>query len=372
MQQQFSRSLTKCKSSPNIIPEKPRQLARTQSYAGRSLDKLGCESYLISDNSRDISDVVSYVPVLDRLTCEYLVPEAEKIMIKSKSMDLLHLVGNTVEKLEFDSSALSEMLPNTMSYADLSRFMSSPQYHVRIRGQTPSFEKILNEFKKSLKNSSCVHAPIDLTDFFKRDAELIQLREEIANPSPPEIRLNASPRSQKLALKSLERRNSIDLQRSQEEFQTIQKSIRQEQPEYKKKVQAKHAVFAQKTETSIKIFNLRQETYVKVAKNAQEKENKKQSTQIHASPKNKKLAKRSEERYQKRMQALKEARAKREAENYADHLEECNFTQKHAHKTPSYMSNTLSFMKEKDVHIRTPPSSPKTPQRSPQEKKSPI
>ncbi|OHT11212.1 hypothetical protein TRFO_01152 [Tritrichomonas foetus] len=160
-------------------------------------------SFLISNNSRLISDIVSNIPVLDRLTCDQLVPEARTILQKSHTCHLFQLNPESkVEELNFPSSVLKEILPNTASYADLTKYMKSPQHRIRIRGQIPSFEKsLLNLTLRKHKKSKATSSTIDLTDFFRRDQELLDRRESFAVQKPEKAISYMSPNSKRIIRK---------------------------------------------------------------------------------------------------------------------------------------------------------------------------
>ncbi|KAK8889183.1 hypothetical protein M9Y10_033928 [Tritrichomonas musculus] len=163
------------------------------------------ESYLISNNSKILSNMVSNISVLDRLTCDYLIPEARKCLRRSKSFSDLGS-DDHIQELRFSSSILSEIFPNTISFSELMQYMMSPQHKVRIRGQIPSFEKIvaqLNYSKKLHKNKS-----IDLTDFFKRDEELLEKKKRLANPKPPRVPKFTNESSKKI-IKNAEKKKEL-------------------------------------------------------------------------------------------------------------------------------------------------------------------
>lgn len=154
-------------------------------------------SYLISNNSKLISEGVSYIPVLDRLTCDYLVPEAHNVLRKTKSLSCFPTENKPVQDLQFESTMLSAILPNTVSYMDLTTFMKSPQHRIRRRGQTPSFEKALQLYINIPQRK--YHGPFDLEEFYRRDQELIHKKDQLANHPPPKIKKLSNNYSQKLA-----------------------------------------------------------------------------------------------------------------------------------------------------------------------------
>lgn len=159
-------------------------------------------SSLISSNSLKMTECVDHIYVLDRLTCDYLMPEAEHVIKKSHST--VNLGGDVAnwQPLNFRSSMLSDFLPNTLSYSDISKFMSSPVYQIRRRGSESTFDKQAELFRKrhqpQIKSNKSV---IDLTAFFQRDQELLDKKQKIADTPPPKTQLNLTEASRRILSK---------------------------------------------------------------------------------------------------------------------------------------------------------------------------
>ena len=185
----------------------------------------------------DISSVVDYIPVLDRLTCDYVMPEAKKVLEETYCMK-----NHQPTQTHFESSLLSSSIPNLLAYNNIEKYMGSPQHQVRYRGCTPSFEKQLKLTRsRSVPRMSKEEIKEFMNDFLKRDNALNQQKQ--AEPKPLEIYSYISPKSEGIAIR---KRKQIKIDEKQKEAEKAEAELQETEKRQKKIVEQRQATIRAK------------------------------------------------------------------------------------------------------------------------------
>lgn len=345
--EQKAATLSLTKSSPSFFGHDDRspRLSMTKSLAQTDImNKKYVEdfSYLISNKSKEISDIVSYVNVLDRLTCDYLMPEAKREMRRSKSQGLIRPreEESDSDNFNFDSSLLKDIFPNSQSYENLNNFMQSPHFKCRIRGQTATFEKLASQISpqrktKPLRSSS----EIDLKEFFSRDQELRNSKESLGNPPPPDFHKNCVDHS--LAIVKRIRANPDRKLR-------ICRATPSE-PQSPNRRLENQEVFQQKKESEIHVIRIQKQLHKQSCLSKEDKEQIEMQSYIKPpiSKKTEQMANNYLEKKQKQ-----ERKEKKMKKKQALMQEEDSNLQVKSKPIPKYMSSVVTFFHKNNVDVR--------------------
>lgn len=192
------RSSFKSRTSP-IGGRFVRPRARSCWFSHESGDS---ESGIGFDGNITFPSIVNRVDVLDRLTCGTLMPEVLAGMRQSHT--LVDASENMDLSSTFNSTILAEFIPDVASYVNVKNFMNSGAFRCRIRGSSPSFDKLARSLT-GVSRRRPIPRSVSFDDFFVRDAELIEKKDKLANTRPPKARRCLSPGSERVLRRKAKR-----------------------------------------------------------------------------------------------------------------------------------------------------------------------